>query len=63
MMTLHLAKGEVSNADNKTIRVDGTGHDIVEYGYTIAACRKQHECGRASGSGREEGEGVAYETR
>ena len=63
MMTLQLAKGKVSNADHKTIRDDGTGHDMGEYGYSIAACRKQHECGMASGSGREEGEGVAYETR
>ena len=40
MMTLQLAKGEVSNADHKTIRVDGTGHVMVKYGYTIAACRE-----------------------
>ena len=40
MMTLQIAKGEVSDADHKTIRDDGTGHDMGEYGYTIAACRE-----------------------
>ena len=34
MMTLHLAKGEGSNADNKTIRDDGTGHEMVERGHS-----------------------------
>ena len=39
-MTLRLAKGKVSNEVHKTIRDNGSCHDMSKYGYTIAACRK-----------------------
>ncbi len=34
MMTLQLAKGEVPNVDNKTIRDDDAGHEMVECGHS-----------------------------